>query len=136
MKHTKQLKEEVLETYKRLNANRSLTCKAHGINTYTFNQWRKTYQWFEDAVHEARNYCVNEMENVIYQSGLRGNTKAGLEWLKRNDPEKWGDNPIVIKGEIKIKTSISGMTDELIDKELAEMQKQLNELKNEQRTGD
>ena len=129
MKHTKQLKEEVLKTYKRLNANRSLTCKAHGINTYTFNQWRKTYQWFEDAVHEARNYCVNEMENVIYQSGLRGNTKAGLEWLKRNDPEKWGDKPIVVRGILEIKTSISSMTDEDIIKRKAEIKKKIQDEK-------
>lgn len=72
---------------------------AVGIDYATFNNWMKrgedakSGQYFEffHAVSQSKSIAFSNFTKVITKASMDGEWRAALEYLKRHDPDNWGD---------------------------------------------
>jgi len=72
---------------------------ACGIDYITFNNWMKRgqeekkgkYFYFFYAVSQAKSIAFANFTKVITKASMDGEWRAALEYLKRHDPDNWGD---------------------------------------------
>ena len=73
---------------------------ACGIDYDTFNRWMKRgqdeargkYFEFYGAVTTAKSTAFANFTKVITKASMDGEWRAALEYLKRHDPDNWGDS--------------------------------------------
>lgn len=73
---------------------------ACGIDYATFNNWMKRgqdetkgiYFKFFHAVSTAKSTAFANFTKVITKASMDGEWRAALEYLKRHDPDNWGDS--------------------------------------------
>ena len=65
-------------------------CNAAGITFETFNEWRKAFPDFSEAVMKAE--ALAEMEIVArWRDDIPGNWQAARDFLARRHPERWAN---------------------------------------------
>ena len=65
------------------------------IGKNTFYTWLKKYRDFRDALKKGRSFANVRMENALYKEGAENhNVVAQIFWLKKRDPERWGDEKL------------------------------------------
>lgn len=71
-----------------------------GVHYASFSLWMKTgqeatrknkYSRFFDAVEHSKAKCFARMAEVIKQAADGGDWRAAETYLKRRDPDNWGD---------------------------------------------
>jgi hypothetical protein len=86
---------------------------AVGIDYASFNNWMKRgetekkgiYFEFFQACKAAQASARLKFTLVISKAASEGDWRAALEYLKRHDPENWGDKSSVdVKAEVSVKT--------------------------------
>jgi len=90
---------------------------AAGIDYTTLNNWRKRgqeetkgiYFQFFHALKRAQSTALANFTKVITKASMNGDWRAALEYLKRHDPDNWGDsNKLdVTSGGEKIKINVT-----------------------------
>jgi len=89
---------------------------ACGIDYITFNNWMKRgqeekkgkYFYFFYAVSQAKSVAFANFTKVITKASMDGEWRAALEYLKRHDPDNWGDkNQIDMKTDGKLQVEVN-----------------------------
>lgn len=65
--------------------------KLIGVSDFTFYAWLRKYPQISHALKKGRSFANVRMENALYKTGIEGNVVAQIFWLKKRDPERWGD---------------------------------------------
>ena len=81
MKITKQQKE-LIETYVKKGTNISATCQALGISRMTFYRWMKDHEEVAQAIDDAREQLVDNVETKLISLINDGNAQAIMFFLK------------------------------------------------------
>jgi hypothetical protein len=94
-----------------IGATMESSAESNGVDYETFRQWMKKgehngrYHAFRVAILLARSAAMVRYTSVIAKAAGDGDWRASLEFLKRRDPEHWGDNQkmdVKIRGELTI----------------------------------
>ena len=101
-------------TEKKLHA-----CKAAGISRQTAYRWQRDDPKFADAWYEAHEQAVDEVESVLFQKALSGDTICLIFYLKAHRPiycDRLNIDIAQVKSEIEERMAQLGMTPEVLAK--------------------
>lgn len=89
-KRTPDVERKIIEA---LNAGttRRAACAYAGIHQDTFYVWMNRHPEFADAVIRAEASCEVSAIISLRQGWMSGDWRAAVEWLKRRQPQEWGD---------------------------------------------
>ena len=68
--------------------------KSMPLGITAFYDYKKRFSEFSKALKKGRSFANVKMENALYKSGIDGNVVAQIFWLKKRDPERWGDEKL------------------------------------------
>lgn len=74
----------------RLGASYADACGYAGVSFETFNEWRKDFPEFSDAVKEAEGSGRVQLIAKIQKAANDGNWQAAAWMLERRDPQNYG----------------------------------------------
>lgn len=74
----------------RLGASYADACGFAGVHFDTFNEWRKDFPEFSDAVKEAEGAGRVQLIAKIQKAANDGNWQAAAWMLERRDPQNYG----------------------------------------------
>ncbi|MDR1465430.1 MAG: helix-turn-helix domain-containing protein [Oscillospiraceae bacterium] len=60
-----------------------------GIAAATLYSWREGHPEILEAIKKGKEVADYEMENALYEKGIRGDVAAQIFWLTNRRPEKW-----------------------------------------------
>lgn len=115
---TDEISKQICDSLK-LGATKKASAESAGIDYATFNNWMKRgavekrgkFVKFFKAVGHAEAFCFRNMAATIAKAAADGDWRAAETFLKRRDPENWGDRqiiggdankPIVVKSYVTI----------------------------------
>ncbi len=64
-----------------------------GVNRATLYDWKKRFPAISDALKRGKEVVDYEVQNVLLEKALSGDTTALIFWLKNRRPDKWRDHP-------------------------------------------
>ncbi len=70
-----------------------------GVNRATLYDWKKRFPAISDALKRGKEVVDYEVQNVLLEKALSGDTTALIFWLKNRRPDRWRDHP-EIKGAL------------------------------------
>lgn len=82
----------------RVGATYELACAFGGIHFDTFNEWRKKYSEFSDAIKEAEGSAAIKWLALIDKAATEGTWQAAAWKLERRYPESYGRTVITNQG--------------------------------------
>lgn len=83
-------KEAVLESLEK-GASIKDACEYAGISRMTVWRWRKESKLFKVEVLSIIDSRTQTVEDALYISGIKGNVKAQIFWLKNRGGDRWKD---------------------------------------------
>lgn len=88
-KYTPEYTDKILEAI-RLGSPFTHACRYANVSFETFNEWRKQYPEFSDAVKVAEGESVRNCLDVIDKAAAKGNWAAAAWRLERRYPHEFG----------------------------------------------
>src|SRR5688572_20769397 len=88
-KYTPEITAKILDAI-RVGAPLTHACRFAGVHFDTFNEWRKQYSEFSDAVKVAEGESVKNCLDVIENAAAKGNWAAAAWKLERRYPHEFG----------------------------------------------
>ena len=119
---TDEISKQICDSLK-LGATKKASAESAGIDYATFNNWMKRgavekrgkFVQFFKAVGHAEAFCFRNMAATIAKAAADGDWRAAETFLKRRDPENWGD-----RSKLDLTVSESDVT-AAIERELARL---------------
>ena len=84
----------ILEGYARQGLTDEQIFKRIGIGKTQFYEWLKKEPNISNAIKRGRMPANAQIENSLFKKALKGDTLACIFWLKKRDPERWGDEKL------------------------------------------
>jgi hypothetical protein len=81
--------------------NVSIACSAFNISRKCYYRWRKKDAEFAEACDDVTEACLDDVENALFESAMRGNVRAGVFILSKRRREQYGQDKIDAKGIVE-----------------------------------
>lgn len=85
---------EIIEGLARQGLTDEQIAKSMPLGLTAFYDYKKRFSEFSKALKKGRSFANVKMENSLYKAGREGNVVAQIFWLKKRDPERWGDEKL------------------------------------------
>lgn len=85
---------EIIEGLARQGLTDEQIAKSMPLGLTAFYDYKKRFSEFSKALKKGRSFANVKMENSLYKAGREGNVVAQIFWLKKRDPDRWGDEKL------------------------------------------
>lgn len=113
-KMTQERKARILAGLRR-GLSRRAAAENTGVTKMTLWNHMQTDEEFRDAVVEAEESCIDEIENVLFEKAKGGDVRSIIHFLKCRRPEVWAD-----VNRVQFAGAVAGYTKEDYENQLKE----------------
>jgi len=88
----------------------SIAIRRSGVRKQTIANWRKrpmVNKYIESLKHMCDAYRLVLVEDALFKAGIKGNVKAQIYFLKKRDPERWGDKQPIKQGNQNVIVNVT-----------------------------
>jgi len=85
---------EIIEGLARQGLTDEQIAKSIDVSIRSFYEYCNKFSQFSHAIKKGRKPANILVENSLFKKALKGDTLACIFWLKKRDPDRWGDEKL------------------------------------------